>query len=138
MEFFTMAFHSLLHFLALFYHRSKTSSWVVILAIFAVAHALNQVELMVVEFRAGGERHAATARGGSILHAVQRFENYFRNPWYMLDMAVMGISLLYFILWYSDLSFSARAALSFNCISKKLVKFELLGPNVTPKASRDG
>ena len=39
MEFFTMAFHSLLHFLALFYHRSKTSSWVVILAIFAVAHA---------------------------------------------------------------------------------------------------
>ena len=88
----------------------------VILAIFAVAHALNQVELMVVEFRAGGERHAATARGGSILHAVQRFENYFRNPWYMLDMAVMGISLLYFILWYSDLSFSARAALSFNCI----------------------
>ena len=104
-EFCAHLFHLIAVFLALFVNRSKTTGWVSTLAIFAIAHALNQVELMVVEYKAASVKRIQT---GSKVHKqtfpsilldhMMRFEGYFLNPWNIIDATAMGVSLGYFTL----------------------------------------
>ena len=55
---------------------------------FFAAHSLNQVELMVVAYRASSKNVSAigTSGAGRLVLAVRRFESYFLDFWNTVDM----------------------------------------------------